>query len=342
MLGCLRRLMPPQYDEPDFRATDKYTNHFQLNNIGAVCFWKNLPKFVGMKTSIDFLPRRKQNDLRELVAIARKEIKDVAMIILFGSYAKNKFVDCDVTNDYGITEFYISDYDLLIVTKRSLGGKEPTVKTRIREEFLLGKNQFQTTPQIITESIKKLNNELSEGHCFYVDIVNEGIMLYDSREYTLETPRELDYRDIESRAAKFYLGNMRNVANYWEDGIRNIENSKCTHASFFLHQVTEYLLKAIPLVYILYRYKEHDLDFLIEKCKLHTLEVARVFPRNTPEEKRLFELLQRAYVEARYNDEFVVTKEEIDTLLPKIELLRQIVEKVCKERFEYYDRQIRK
>lgn len=307
-----------------------------------MCFWKNLPKFVGMKTSIDFLPQRKQNDLRELVAIARKEIKDVAMIILFGSYAKNKFVDCDVTNDYGITEFYISDYDLLIVTKRSLGGKEPTVISRIREEFLLGKNEYQTCPQIITESIKKLNNELSEEHCFYVDIVNEGIILYNSGEYTLETPRELDYRDIESRAAKFYLGNMRNVANYWEDGIRNIENSKCTHASFFLHQVTEYLLKAIPLVYILYRYKEHDLDFLIEKCKLHTLEVARVFPRNTPEEKRLFELLQRAYVEARYNDEFVVTKEEIGALLPKIELLRQIVEKVCKERFDYYDRQIEK
>lgn len=65
-----------------------------------------------------------------------------------------------------------------------------------------------------------------------------------------------------------------------------------------------------------------------------------MFPRNTPEEKRLFELLQRACVEAWYNDEFVVTKEEIDALLPKIELLRQIVEKVCKERFEYYDKQI--
>lgn len=305
-------------------------------------FWENLAKFVGMKTSIDFLPKRKQNDLRELVALARKEIKDVAMIILFGSYAKNKFVDCDVTHDFGITEFYISDYDLLIVTKRRLGGKESTVVSQIREAFLQGKNEFQTSPQILTESIKWLNNELSEGHCFYVDIVNEGILLYDSGEYTLETPRELNYTEIKGKATRYYVGNGVKENDYWEDAQTNIAKNKFTHASFFLHQVTEYLLKAIPLVYILYRYKEHDLEFLLEKCKLHTLELARVFPRNTPEEKRLFELLQRAYVEARYNDEFVVTKEDIDALVPKIELLRDIVEKVCKERFDYYDQQIKK
>lgn len=305
-----------------------------------MCFWKILPKFGGMKTSIDFLPPRKQRDLRYLVAIARKEIKDVAKIILFGSYAKNNYVDCDVTHAFGITEFYISDYDLLIVTKRRLGGKESTVVSRIREEFLKDKNQFHTSLQIITESIKELNNELSEGHCFYVDIVNDGILLYDSGEHDLETPRDLNYTEIESKATKFYIGNGVKANDYWEDAQTNISKNKFTHASFFLHQVTEYLLKAIPLVFILYRYKEHDLEFLIEKCKRHTLEIARVFPRNTPEEKRLFSLLQRAYVEARYNDDFTVPKDDIDALLPKIELLKQIVEKVCKERFDYYDQQI--
>lgn len=302
-----------------------------------MCFWKNLPKFVGMKTSIDFLPKRKQDDLRELVALARKEIKDVAMIILFGSYAKNKFVDCDVTHDFGITEFYISDYDLLIVTKHRLGGKESTVVSQIREEFLQGKEEFQTSPQIITESIKGLNNELSEGHCFYVDIVNEGIMLYDSGEYTLETPRELKYSEIREKARKYYERNIKLAKQFIVGTGLYCNVGYFVLASFQLHQATEYLLKAIPLVYILYRYKEHDLEFLLEKCKLHTLELARVFPRNTPEEKRLFELLQRAYVEARYNDDFVVTKEDIDALVPKIELLRDIVKKVCRERLTYYD-----
>ena len=50
----------------------------------------------------------------------------------------------------------------------------------------------------------------------------------------------------------------------------------------------------------------------------------------------LFDLLRRAYLEARYNDKFVVTKADIDALVPKIELLRNIVEKVCKERIAEY------
>ena len=112
-------------------------------------------------------------------------------------------------------------------------------------------------------------------------------------------------------------------------------------ASFMLHQATEYYLKTVPLVYILYGYKEHRLDYLIEKCKPYTLELANVFPRDTDEEKHLFDLLQRAYIEARYNKKkFVVTKEDIDALMPKIKLLSEIVEKVCRDRIAYYDRQI--
>ena len=90
-------------------------------------------------------------------------------------------------------------------------------------------------------------------------------------------------------------------------------------------------------MYTLYGYKEHDLEFLIGKCKPYTLELAKVFPCDTDEEKRLFDLLRRAYLEARYNDKFVVTKADIDALVPKIELLRDIVEKVCAQQITLYN-----
>ena len=76
--------------------------------------------------------------------------------------------------------------------------------------------------------------------------------------------------------------------------------------------------------------------------KPFTTELANVFPCDSEEEKRLFELLRAAYIEARYNDKFVVTKADIDALLPKIELLRDVVERVCKERLAYYDSRIEK
>lgn len=302
-------------------------------------FWKFLANFVSMKNSIDFLPERKQRDLRELVRLIRDEVKDVVMVILYGSYARNTYVECDERRDFGVKTFYISDYDLLVVTKKRLGVRESTAAARIGNRFLEGKDaEFHTHPQFINESISKLNNALSEGRYFYVDILAQGIMLYDSEEYQLATPCDLDYPKIKKMAQE-YLNNKFSRANSFLFDVPNtLKRKDYKQASFYLHQATENFLKSIPLVYVLYGYKEHDLEFLIEKCKPYTLELAKVFPRDTPEEERLFKLLQRAYVEARYNDDFAVSKDDTDALTVRVERLRDITEKVCRDRIAEYDR----
>lgn len=306
-----------------------------------MCFWKNLANFVGMKNSIDFLPERKQRDLHELVGLIRDEVKDVVMIILYGSYARGigHFTECDERRDFGVKTYYISDYDLLIVTKKRLGVREGTVSTRVGNRFMENKDiEFHTRPQIINESISKLNDALSKGRYFYVDIVKQGVMLYNSGECQLATPRELNYSEIKKIAQEYY-------EDKFSDGFKFIKGAKFYYrdmdylmASFMLHQAAESYLKTIPLVYILYGYKEHDLEFLIEKCKPFTLELSKVFPRDNKEEERLFKLLQRAYIEARYNKKnFIVTKDDIDTLIPKIELLSGITEKICRKQIADYD-----
>jgi len=305
-------------------------------------YWKNLRNFVDMKSSIDFLPERKQRDLYELVGLIRDEVRDVVMIILYGSYARNTYVELDIQRDYGGGKIqFMSDYDILVVTKRRLGSRESTVNSRIKDRFLRDKGEFQTYPQIINESISKFNNALSEGRYFYVDILAEGIMLYDSGECSPATPRELNFSEIKDIALEYYSDKFQEAKEF-EDIVGFTCQRGCYHmASFMLHQATEYYLKTVPLVYILYGYKEHRLDFLIEKCKPYTLELANVFPRDTDEEKRLFDLLQRAYIEARYNKKkFVVTKEDIDALIPKVERLRDIVDRVCRDRIAYYESQI--
>ena len=293
-----------------------------------------------MKNSIDFLPERKQHDLRELAALIRDEVKDVVMIILYGSYATNTYVERDERRDYGVRTIYMSDYDLLVVTKRRLGERESTVEARVRERFAAGKNDDNLPrPQIINESISKLNDALTMGRYFYVEIVAKGIMLYDSGQCQLATPGELDYAEIKKMAEEYYDDKFSDGLDFFKGANFYYQEENYHMTAFMLHQATESFLKTIPLVYILYGYKEHDLQFLIEKCKPYTLELAKVFPCDTDEERRLFDLLRRAYLEARYNKKnFIVTKADIDALVPKIELLRDIVEKVCEEQIVEYKR----
>ena len=262
------------------------------------------------------------------------------MIVLFGSYAKNKYVDYDQRVEFGTPTYYMSDYDIAILTRKPIGAVESSLYEKIKDKFFENKNRpFHTHPQFVNYGIDDFNYALSKAHYFETEIKRDGVILYDSGSYTLARRRKLDYTEIRDRAQKYFddkFGRanqfLKGVTFYFEDG-------DCRMASFHLHQSVENFLRTIPMVFILYGHKSHDLSELMNAAKKHTTEIFKAFPRDTAEEKRLFDLLQRVYIESRYNPDFEITKADIDALLPKIGQLRDIVEKVCRERIAYYDSQ---
>ena len=299
--------------------------------------------FVVMKRTTRFLPPRKRQDLQQLAELIRENVKQVEMIILFGSYAKNKYVDYDQRVEFGTPTYYMSDYDIVILTRKPIGAIESSLYEKIKDKFFENKNRpFHTHPQFVNYGIDEFNYALSKAHYFETEIKRDGIILYDSGAYKLARRRKLDYTEIKDRAQK-YFDDKFGKANQFLKGVSfYCADKDYNMASFLLHQSAENLLRVIPMTFILYGHKSHDLSELMNAAKKHTTEIFEVFPCDTPEEKRLFDLLQRAYIESRYNPDFEVTKEDIDALIPKVEQLRDIVEKVCRERIAYYESQIGK
>lgn len=296
--------------------------------------------FVIMKRSIRFLPPRKRQDLQQLVALIREQVKQVEMIVLFGSYAKNKYVDYDQRVEFGTPTYYMSDYDIVILTRKPIGAIESSLYEKIKDKFFENKNRpFHTHPQFVNCGIDDFNYALTKAHYFETEIKRDGIILYDSGTYKLARRRKLDYTEIKERAQKYYKEKSACIDDFVIacNSLYNLARYK--RAAFQLHQSVENLLRVIPLTFILYGHKSHDLSELMNAAKKHTTEIFKAFPRDTEEEKRLFDLLQRAYIESRYNPDFEITKADIDALIPKIEQLRDIVDKVCCERIAYYDSQ---
>ena len=196
---------------------------------------------------------------------------------------------------------------------------------KIKDRFFENKNRpFHTHPQFVNYGIDDFNHTLSKAHYFETEIKRDGIILFDSGTYKLARRKKLNFKEIKERAQKYYNDKfgrakqfLKGVTFYCEDGDYNM-------ASFHLHQSAENFLRTIPITFILYGHKSHDLSELMNAAKKHTPEIFKAFPRDTPEEKRLFDLLQRAYIESRYNPDFEITKADIDALLPKIELLRDV------------------
>lgn len=299
--------------------------------------------FVDMKRSIGFLPENKRQDLQQLVDLIRTHIKDVGMVILFGSYAKNKYVDYDQRIEFGTPTYYMSDYDLLVLTRKEIGAIQYSLYAKIKDRFFEDKNRpFHTHPQFINYGIDEFNYALTKAHYFETEIKRDGILLYDSGQYKLARRRKLDFAEIRERAQKYFDDKFGRALSFLIDVGHAANRGDYKQASFYLHQSAENLLRTVSLVYILYSPKNHDLDELIRSCKAYTIELCRAFPRNTPEEERLFDLLQRSYIESRYNPDFEITQADIEALVPKVEQLRDIVAKVCHEQIAYYDSQIEK
>ncbi len=298
--------------------------------------------FVIMKRSTRFLPPDKRQDLQQLTALITEHIKNVEMIILFGSYAKNKYVDYDQRIEFGTPTYYMSDYDIAILTRKPIGAIEYSLYEKIKDKFFEHKNRpFHTHPQFVNYGIDDFNYAISKAHYFETEIKRDGVILFDAGEYKLARRQKLNFEEIKERAQKYFDDKFGRASSFLIDVQYPRERQDYKQASFYLHQATENFLRTVSLVHILYSPKSHDLNDLIVSNKAHTTAICKVFPRNTPEEERLFDLLQRAYIESRYNPDFEITKADINALIPKIELLRDIVEKVCTERIAYYASQIK-
>lgn len=56
--------------------------------------------------------------------------------------------------------------------------------------------------------------------------------------------------------------------------------------------------------------------------------------KQTEEQRELFELLDYAYIGARYDREYKITKEQLEQLAPCVKKLHKVTEKICKEKIE--------
>ena len=89
--------------------------------------------------------------------------------------------------------------------------------------------------------------------------------------------------------------------------------------NFQLHQAVEHAYKAVLLVFTDEYPCEHYLDFLGRMATHRCDEAfADIFPKSTPRGKYLLELLDFAYIGARYDPKYKITKEELEQLAPAL------------------------
>jgi HEPN domain-containing protein/predicted nucleotidyltransferase len=286
-----------------------------------------------MKKSSAHLPQRKRGELAGIVSIIRQMAPKTEMIILFGSYARGNAVE-DVTVHGHTTYEYSSDFDILVIVKSQSLADQIDLWYDIEDKA--GKLPVETPVTLIAHDIKYVNNQLEKGQYFFSDIKAEGIILYDSKNCQLSEPKPLTQKQRLGQAKtdfNEYFESAKDFYMFYEVGL---EKGKYKKAAFMLHQAVETFYKTVLLVYTNYKPKTHKLDKLGKMAGGHDPAFFKIFPMGTDEEKRRFDLLKRAYVEARYNPKYVITAEEVKYLARCVELLQQLTKASCETKMKSF------
>ncbi|HRE67750.1 MAG TPA: HEPN domain-containing protein [Cyclobacteriaceae bacterium] len=280
-----------------------------------------------MKTSLAHLPEINQREILRIVEIIR-ELANPEKIILFGSYAKGTYTEHRYIGRDGIRYEYMSDYDLLVVTK------EAQEKSYELEDRVVNRSRmYRSSVNMEIHDIDYINEGLEIGQYFFSDIIREGIPLYDNGTVKFAAPRELTPKEQREIAQRYF--------NTWfPPGYSFISTSEFSSqkddlkiAAFLLHQAAETLYYTTLLVFTSYKPKTHNLGKLRKQAKELSEELYLVFPAETnKKEKHLFDLLKRGYVDARYRDDYFITKDELSSLIDRVKEMQGIVERICKEK----------
>jgi len=62
--------------------------------------------------------------------------------------------------------------------------------------------------------------------------------------------------------------------------------------------------------------------------------IVEVFPQDNKIQRSRFQLLKRAYIDARYSECYEITEEELMWLAERVRILQQLTLKLCKDKIE--------
>jgi predicted nucleotidyltransferase/HEPN domain-containing protein len=288
------------------------------------------------------LPFKKQRELQHVVQLLFEEFDDalktkmsekakrgrIVKVILFGSYARGNWVEDHKGG-------YISDYDLLVVVNYNNFGERFEAWERAGERLLqeLTITHSITAPvNFIVHTYADFNSQLSRGLPFFVDIVRDGITLYDAQGYPFTSPKLLSQQEARDEAKRHFDHWYPSAAHRYELAMLSARQGFEKEAAFDLHQTTERLYHCVLLVFSLYSPKSHKLTFLRSQAERLAPSLIDAWPRDTKFARRSFSRLERAYVDARYSPAYEITDDELAWLTERIELLRDGVAAVCADK----------
>lgn len=311
-------------------------------NVPGVCGFQ----YETLRDRVGHLPDNRRWELQRIARILFDEFVNaqkgklsaknkggrILKLVLFGPCAQETPTgDCRGDCRY---EYYL----LVVVNTKNFAAPRfwnNAAEGLLRELTVTGR--LATPVNFIVHSIMDLNDHLAHDRPYFVDIVRDGIMLYEMPGFPLVTPRALDPKVAKTEMGGVFDHWFPSASHRFELAKEAIGRGYSRDAAFDLHQTVERLYHCILQVLAHYSPKTHRLTFLRAHAERVAPLLTTVWPSDSRFAKQCFTRLERAYVEARYSRGYEISDEELAWLSERVEVLRKTVAAICSAHLDAFD-----
>lgn len=292
-----------------------------------------------LRTSLDHLPEAKKAEIlwvKDLIfeefaaAIDGRRADDVRdgkilRLILHGPYATGAWVD----DPAGI---YFADYEMLAVVSsdRLADVGEFWLECERRLLFATTNREHLRTPVRLTvQSLAGIDRQVEQGDRYFQRVLEEGVVLHDTLGLLRPEHVAAPNGDVAAEATFHLEEGLALVDEFLGSAKLSFAKGWRRKAAFDLHQATERLYNIVLLVLVGRTPHTHNIVQLRRLAEGATNRLSDVWPAETKEDRRCFELLRSAYNKARYNRHYRVSEDELRWMLDQVEYLYDLTEEVC-------------
>jgi uncharacterized protein len=297
-----------------------------------------------MRTDLNHLPPNRRRELERIVEMIFEEFEDafslarhewktrgsILKIVLYGSFARGDW-NYEPETKVGRT----SDYDLLIVVSDDRLTDRTAYWSKLIERFRIEhsvRHTILSPVQFFVHSLAQVNDALSHGRYFFIDVLRDGILLHSADGGDFAKPREKSPWEAVRTAEEYWREWLPSAKEFYDDFEANLDRGRFKKAAFELHQCVERLYHTIMLVRTFYTPYVHDLATLREQAELTDPRLIAAWPREAVEDIRTFDKLQQAYVNGRYPRRLEIGAAQLQWLGDRAKALIGLVEASCAER----------
>ncbi|PZR07026.1 MAG: hypothetical protein DI539_24150 [Flavobacterium psychrophilum] len=267
-----------------------------------------------MKNELPFLSDSQwhlvQETLNRLVDAVRPE-----KIVCYGIRSNTKNRWSSFQKHEGNGELFEMAIDLLIVTHE---------KDKRKRDGVLNITDSLSSERLkiiaVVHSIEAVVAGLNEGNSFFINVLNNGIILYDQNQTHYIVPNEATNLRDERRLVL--------AKSFYQTACECVTTERFEIAAFLFHQAVEQSCAALLTSRLGYRPTTHSIKRLLSLTENITSEISELFSSSSQDDE-LLDILHRSYTEVRYKESYEVSTSNTFKLMERVSVLQDLVIGLC-------------